>query len=82
MVGSGALGGACALESPGAQRYYGGEVDIRTPALGMRGKPVKVDKVHLVYDGDGNLLDVKTRKVLEELFRRLTKETGVEVRIE
>jgi hypothetical protein len=48
----------------------------------MRGKPVKVDKVHLVYDGDGNLVEQETRKALEVLFRRLTKETGVQVRIE
>ena len=71
-----------AADAQAAQRYYGGEVDIRTPALGMRGKPVKVDQVHLVYDGDGNLIDLKVRQVLEKLFQDITKETGVEVRIE
>ena len=48
----------------------------------MRGKLVTVDKVHLVYDGDGKLLDQGTRKVLKGLFQDVTNETGVQVRIE
>jgi hypothetical protein len=65
-----------------ATKHYGGEIDIRTPGLGMRGKPVKVDKVHLVYDGDFRPLDPKAWGTLQNLVKGVAGETGVEVRFE
>ena len=65
-----------------ATKYYGGEVDIRTPVLGMRGKPVKVDRVHLVYDRDFRLVNPGAENVLRELMKDAVTRTGVEVRFE
>ena len=70
-----------AADARAAIKHYGGEVDIRTPAL-MRGKPVKVDKVHLVYDSDPKRINDETRKALGSLMGGVADETGVEVRFE
>jgi len=60
-----------------AMRYYGGVLDIRTPGLGLRGQPVTVSKVHLVYDAK-----LKPESDLQSIFEGVAAETGVEVRFE
>ncbi|HLL53075.1 MAG TPA: hypothetical protein VK447_05980, partial [Myxococcaceae bacterium] len=74
--------GQIRLDVRDATKYYGGEVDIRTPVLGMRGKPVKVDRVHLVYDRDFRLVNPGAENVLRELMKDAVTRTGVEVRFE
>ena len=71
-----------AADARNALKYYGGELDIRTPALGLRGRPVKVDKVHLRYDADPRLWEEETLQNLLSKLDALSEETGVEVRFE
>jgi len=69
---------AYALE---AQKYYGGELDIRTPGLGMRGQPIRVAKVHLVCDAEFLPASAMIED-LTKLLAEVSSETGVEIRFE
>jgi len=65
-----------------AVRYYGGELDIRTPEVGMRGERVKVTKAHLVYDAEFMPSTKEAREALLQMMKDVGAETGVEVRFE
>ncbi|MGZ3460710.1 MAG: hypothetical protein ACXU86_19660, partial [Archangium sp.] len=63
-----------------ALRYYGGTLDIRRPALELRGKPVPVQRVRLVYDGE---LKPKNAKVMTDTVTKVESIVkGVEVLFE
>jgi len=64
-----------------AMRYYGGTLDLRTPSLGLRGTPLRVAKVHLVYDAGFMPSDAKLPR-LKNILNAVHNKTGVEVRIE
>lgn len=58
-----------------AVRSYGGTLDIRRPSLNVRGQPMRVSKVHLVYDAH---FKPEGTKGLQDVIAALT-ELGVEV---
>jgi hypothetical protein len=60
-----------------ALESYGKVLDIRRPSLGLRGKPVQVQRVHLIYDGS---LKPRNQSVLEAVLDRVKEDVkGVEV---
>jgi hypothetical protein len=69
-----------AMDARDAMRFYGGTLDVRTPGLDLRGRPVTVTKVHLVYDATFKPRVVD--RVLEQILEGTASKTGVEVRFE
>ncbi len=63
-----------------ALRYYGETLDIRRPTLKLRGKPVPVQRLRLVYDGKLKPENINT---MRDAVRRAEKAVrGVEVLFE
>jgi hypothetical protein len=60
-----------------ALRYYGGTLDIRRSSLGLRGEPMQVQRVRLMYEGALKPQDVaRVRNVVHQVEGRVR---GVEV---
>jgi len=66
-----------------AHRYYGGNLDIRTPALRrLDYKDVHVEKVYLIYDAEKGLLGQYRLDAFDQAMKAVADRYGVEVRFQ
>ncbi|QRK13042.1 hypothetical protein JQX13_25260 [Archangium violaceum] len=75
---SNALTAQMRVDAIEALRYYGGTLDIRRPSLNLRGSPVQVHRVRLIYEGGA--LQPRDPRVKETAMSRIKADVeGAEV---